>query len=76
MTGIYDRYEVGCSVCGVICFSNTLLDALETAQKADQFHRSRIGETVTIYDRLTHQDCPRIFSADGTITSCRRANRK
>lgn len=62
-----ERYEIGCSVCGVIGYEACLADALRVAQRQQEQRHNTENETVTVYDRLAHHGKPELYTPKGTV---------
>lgn len=61
-----DRYEIGCSQCGVIGYETSKWRANRAAERAALRHSTKV-EQVTIYDRLAHYGAPELWDANGKV---------
>ena len=64
--GFEDRYEIDCSVCGVLKFEPRLIDALVMAR----IYAKRCGQ-VTVYDRMAHKGAPQLWDSNGRLIAWR-----
>lgn len=50
-----ERYEIGCSLCGVIGYEKLKHVAIKRARIAKAFSHNDEDEIVSVYDRMTHK---------------------
>ena len=65
-----DRYEIGCSKCGVLCYDYRRQDALAKAANYQAVH-NQTHEFVLVFDRMAHYGAVDTWKANGTATGRR-----
>ena len=68
---IRDRYEIGCSHCGVVAYAATRDIALEEARRYQLTSHSDRNEQITVFDLMARYGSGQMWRPDGTVMNHR-----